>query len=59
MDGTLMSLLHGNLNQLSEESLRVLVKYYETGILSLRGRSLLLDDLTKPKATSQMLLSLD
>jgi hypothetical protein len=59
MDGILMSLLHGNLSQLSDESLRVLVKYYETGILSLQDQSLLLDDLTKPKAMSPMLLSLD
>jgi hypothetical protein len=49
MDGTLMSLLHGNLHLLSKESLNKLVRYYETGILSLRDRSLLLSDLTKHK----------
>ena len=59
MDGTLMSLLHGNLNQLSDESLRKLVKYYETGTLTSLDRSSLLDDLTKHRGTSKELLSLD
>ena len=49
MDGTLMNLLHGNLHLLSKESLKKLVSYYETGILTSRDRSLLLSDLTRPK----------
>jgi hypothetical protein len=47
MDGTLMSLLHGNLHLLSKESLNKLVKYYETGTLSLKEQSLLQNEITK------------
>jgi hypothetical protein len=59
MDGTLMNLLHGNLNRLSEENLKSLINYYATGILTWQERSSLLGDLTKPKDTSKVLLSLD
>ena len=47
MDGTLMNALHGNLNLVSEKNWRNLLKYYETGILSLQDQSLLLNEITK------------
>ena len=49
MGGTLMSLLHGNLNRLSDESLKLLLSYYATGTLSLKTESLLLRELTEPR----------
>jgi len=45
MDGDLMSQLHGNLNQLSDKSLKSLVNYYATGILSSEEKSFLQNDL--------------
>ena len=51
MDVPLMSILHGNLNQLSDESLKGLKNYFATGSLSLPARNSLLKDLTKHKAT--------
>ena len=51
MDGTLMNKLHGHLSLLSEKSMKILVKYYETGILTLKEHSLLLNDLTKERDT--------
>ena len=50
MAGTLMSLLHGNLNQLSDRSWKGLLNYYATGILTLETENLLLSDLTEPSA---------
>jgi hypothetical protein len=44
MDGILIQRLHGNLHQLSEESLSILVSYYVTGILSLKDQNLLLNE---------------
>jgi len=51
MDGTLMSLLHGNLHKLSTESWTSLKEYYATGILTLKTESLLLNDLIEPLDT--------
>ena len=45
MDGDLMSQLHGNLNQLSDKSLKSLVNYFATGILSSEEKSFLQNDL--------------
>ena len=59
MGGTLMSLLHGNLNRLSDENWKHLLNYYATGTLSLKTESLLLKELTEPQDTSQVLLSLN
>jgi hypothetical protein len=59
MGGTLMSLLHGNLNRLSDESLKHLLNYYATGTLSLKIESLLLKELTEQLDMSQALLSLN
>ena len=52
MDGFLMSQLHGNLNRLSDESMKKLVRYYATGILSLPDHYLLLNEIIGPKAMS-------
>ena len=46
MDGILMNALHGNCHLLCEESLRKLVDYYKTGILSTHDRNLLLKQIT-------------
>ena len=59
MGGALMKELHGNLNRLSDESLKLLLNYYATGSLSLKTESLLLRELTEPRDTSQVLLSLN
>lgn len=48
MGGTLMKLLHGNLNRLSDESWKGLLNYYATGTLSLETENLLLSELTEP-----------
>ena len=50
MDGTLMSLLHGNLNRLSDKSWKGLLNYYATGIVTLETESSLLSDLIEPSA---------
>ena len=49
MDGDLMKALHGNLNVLSEESWKALLKYFGTGTLSSQGASLLRSDLIERK----------
>ena len=54
MDGTLMNALHGNLNRLSEKNWKSLVKYYETGILSLQDQSLLLNEITESQVISKV-----
>ena len=59
MDGTLMKELHGSLNLLSAESMKTLVKYYETGILSSKEQDSLLSELTEQKDTLQTLHSLN
>ena len=51
MDGDLMSMLHGNLHRLSDQSLRKLVNYYATNTLSSKDQSLLLNEITKPLDT--------
>ena len=51
MDGILMNKLHGNLNLLSEENMKRLRSYYETGILSSKDQNLLLNELTQERAT--------
>ena len=51
MDGTLTKELHGSLNLLSEENMKILVKYYATGILSSKEQSSLLSELIEQKAT--------
>ena len=58
MAGGLMSLLHGNLNRLSDENWKHLLNYYATGTLSLKTESSLLNELTAQRDTSQELLSL-
>jgi len=45
MDGTLMNALHGNLNRLSEQNWRNLLKYYSTGTLTLQEQAFLRNDL--------------
>ena len=45
MDGTLTKKLHGNLNQLSEESMRTLLNYYAKGTLTLEDRNFVLNEL--------------
>ena len=55
MDGILMNALHGNLSQLSEKNWKSLLKYFETGILSLQDQYLILNEIIGPKA---MLLAL-
>jgi hypothetical protein len=59
MDGILMKELHGSLNLLSEESMKILVKYYETGILLSKEQNLLLNELTEQKDTLKALRSLN
>tara|TARA_R100000008_G_scaffold37397_1_gene21334 strand:+ start:807 stop:986 length:180 start_codon:yes stop_codon:yes gene_type:complete len=59
MDGILMKELHGSLNLLSEESMKTLVKYYETGILSSQEQNSLLNELTEQKDTLKALRSLN
>ena len=59
MDGTLMNALHGNLNRLSEKNWKSLVKYYETGILSLQDQYLILNEIIGPKAMSLVLKASD
>tara|TARA_B100000035_G_scaffold198710_1_gene169785 strand:+ start:522 stop:701 length:180 start_codon:yes stop_codon:yes gene_type:complete len=46
MDGTLMTLLHGNCHLLSEKSLKKLVNYYATGILTYSDQNLLQKEIT-------------
>ena len=53
MDGILMKELHGSLSLLSEESMKILVKYYETGILTSKEQDLLLNELIKQKDMSK------
>lgn len=48
-----MSELHGNLHLLSELNLRLLIHYFENGTLSSQDRDLLLNEITKAKATLQ------
>ena len=55
MDGTLMNSLHGNLNLISEKNWKSLVKYFETGILSLQDQYLILNEIIGPKAMSLVL----
>ena len=55
MDGILMKNLHGNLNLLSDESMKKLLGYYSTGTLSLKDHYLLLNELIGPKAMSLVL----
>ena len=45
MDGILMSKLHGNLNQLSDESMKILLNYYSNATLTLEDRNFVLNDL--------------
>ena len=52
MDGTLIPLLHGNLNLLSDKSLSSLCGYYETGTLTLKDHISILNDLIRYKAIS-------
>ena len=59
MDGILTKELHGSLSLLSEESMKKLRSYYETGILSLKDQSSLLNELTEQKATLKELDSLN
>ena len=44
-----------SLNLLSEESMKILVKYYETGILTSKEQDLLLNELTEQKGTMRVL----
>ena len=46
MDGILTQRLHGNLHLLSDQSLKKLVNYYATNILSSQDRSSLLNEIT-------------
>ena len=50
MDGSLMRELHGNLNLISEENMKRLRSYYETGILSSKDQNLLLNELMQEQA---------
>ena len=59
MDGILMKNLHGNLNQLSEKSWKKLLKYFETGILSLPDQYLILNEIIGHKAMSLVLKASD
>jgi len=45
MDGTLMNELHGNLNKLSDESMKTLLNYYSSATLTLEDRNFVLNDL--------------
>ena len=49
MDGTLMNKELWNLNQLSEESWKTLLKYFETTTLTLQERCSLLNEITGHK----------
>jgi F0F1-type ATP synthase delta subunit len=49
MDGTLMNKELKNLNQLSEESWRKLLEYFENNTLSLQERCSLLNEITGHK----------
>tara|TARA_R100001086_G_scaffold224224_1_gene142161 strand:- start:327 stop:539 length:213 start_codon:yes stop_codon:yes gene_type:complete len=55
MDGILMNALHGNLNQLSDKSLKKLIGYFATGSLSLPDHYLLLSEIIGPKAMLKVL----
>jgi hypothetical protein len=59
MDGILTNELHGNLNLLSELSMKRLLRYYETGSLSLQDRNLLLKEITAAKDMSKGVHLLD
>ena len=59
MDGTLMNALHGNLNRLSEQSWKTLLKYFETGTLLLQDQYLILNEIIGPKAMSLVLRASD
>ena len=59
MDGALMNALHGNLNRLSAKNWKSLVKYFETGILSLQDQYLILNEIIGPKAMSLVLKASD
>jgi len=48
MDGILMNALHGNLHQLSDKSLKKLINYYVTGILTLPDQYLCLNEIIGP-----------
>ena len=48
-----MNELHGNLNQLSDESLKHLLNYFAEGILTLQGHRSIQKDLTRHRATSR------
>ena len=56
MDGTLMSMLHGNLNALSDKSFGILKSYYATGSLSLLEQNLLQNEITEHLAMSKDVL---
>ncbi len=47
MDGNLMSKLHGNLNLISDESFKILLKYYKTGSLTCQEENKLLREIIK------------
>ena len=55
MDGLLMRELHGNLNQLSDESFLKLKNYYATGTLTLQDHYLLLSELIGRSAMFKVL----
>jgi hypothetical protein len=55
MDGILTNALHGNFNRLSDESMKKLLSYFETGTLSLRDHYLLLREIIGPEAMSLVL----
>jgi hypothetical protein len=57
MDGILMKALHGNLNLLSDKSMKKLVNYYATGILTLADQYLLLNEIIGPEAFTLVLHS--
>ena len=50
MDGILINELHGNLNRLSDPSMKKLLGYFETGTLTLQDQYLLLNEIIGPKA---------
>jgi len=55
MDGILMNALHGNLNLLSEKSMKKLLNYFETGTLSLQDQYLLLKEIIGLEAYTRVL----
>jgi hypothetical protein len=59
MDGILMNALHGNLSRISVENWKSLLKYFETGTLSLQDQYLLLNEIIGPKAFSLVLKAYD